>query len=126
MLPAMSGNGFQSLGTKPITAQKRQRLKLGKIRCQKLQTLVANRHPFQPKLLEERIRLGENTQPRMHISAPILWHQIEIRKPRFAFQRHAPDLREPSGHNLRRHRVTVSDEHVAPAPPLGVVPVLTD
>ncbi|CAN1135982.1 hypothetical protein LINPERPRIM_LOCUS20821, partial [Linum perenne] len=38
----------------------------------------------------------------------------EIREPRPPLQRHASDLREPSGDDLRRYGVAVSDEDVSP------------
>ncbi|KAJ0845214.1 hypothetical protein HanRHA438_Chr15g0711061 [Helianthus annuus] len=105
----MSSNSFQSKSTKSLTTQHRQSFKIIKIKSQKLQTLITNRHSLQPKLLQERIRSRENIQPRLHIRSPIVRHQIEIRKPRFTFQRHAPDCRKPSGYNLRRNGVAVPD-----------------
>lgn len=62
----------------------------------------------------------------MNISAPIRRNQIKVRKPGLPFQGHAPNVREPPDHDLRRHRVAVSNEDVGPWPPIGVVPALAD
>ena len=122
----MSGNGCKPISAEPITAEKRESLEIGKRKSQKLQALVADSHPLEPQLLETPVLSRKNHQPTTNISAPIRRNQVKVRKPGLPFQGHAPNVREPPDHDLRRHRVAVSNEDVGPWPPLGVVPILAD
>lgn len=120
----MSGNGGDPISTEAITAEKRNGFEIREIEGQKLQTLVGDGHPLKPELLQQRVLVGERRQPGVDVGAPVGRDQVEVREPRLALQRDAPDVGEPPRQDLRRHRVAVPDEHVPPRPPLRVVPLL--
>lgn len=120
----MSSNGGKSIRTEPVTAQKRESFEIGERRSQELQALISNSHSLKPQLLKKRVLGGEHNKPSMNISPPVQRDQIEIRKTRLPFERHAPNVGKSPSNDLRRNGVAVADEHVGPGPSLRVVPVL--
>lgn len=122
--PAIGSNGSKSISSETFTRSKNQNSEVFKRFSDKVQAIISDDHPLKSDLLQTRIRNSHSFDPRTNITTPTFRYQIEVRKVRFPFQCYRSHLRKPFYHHQRTHRVTVTDEHPPPAPPLDLIPRL--
>ncbi len=120
----MPGDMCKTIGAEAITAGERKRPKTRETASNHFQALITDSHALQAKLLQAGVVEGHGTNPRIHVSTPVMRDETEVCEPGTALHDQRCDLSETAHKILWRKSITVAYEHFLPARSLCAAPRL--
>jgi len=114
----------KAVGVETFACGERESTKIDEGTRYEVEAFVHDSHALKPELPKPWIGPTRDQEPRVNFRPPVGRHEVEIQEGELPLKGYARYLGKPPHQDLRRDRITVSDEDLLAAPGLGSLPGL--